>query len=73
MTGENTVFVLGTGREEENLRTALWLKRKYPEAMVIARSSKASRFASGVGQEHDIINVSINELIEEHLPRHWLD
>lgn len=71
--GDNTVFVLGTGREEENLRTALWLRRKYPGAMVIARSSKESLFATEVGQEHNIISISIAQLVEENIPRSWLE
>ena len=70
--GDNTVFVLGTGREEENLRTALWLRRKYPGAMIIARSSKESLFAAEVGQEHNIISVSIAQLVEENIPNSWV-
>lgn len=69
--GDNSVFVLGTGREEENLRTALWLRRKYPEAMIIARSSQPSRYATEVGEEHDIISISINQLVGENIPRSW--
>lgn len=71
ITGDNTVFVLGTGREEDNLRTALWLRRKYPLAMVIARSSKQSLFASEVGTDHDIVSISINELVEDNIPASW--
>ena len=71
--GGNTVFVLGTGHEEENLRTALWIRRKYPGAMVIARSSKESLFASEVGQDHDIISISIAQLIEDNIPKSWID
>ncbi|MBE9539276.1 MAG: NAD-binding protein [Proteobacteria bacterium] len=73
LDGDNTVFVLGTGHEEENLRTALWIRRKYPGAMVIARSGKESKFASEVGQDHDIISISIAELIEENIPRSWIE
>ena len=69
---DDTVVVLGTGREEENLRTALWIRTNYPSAKLIARSSKESQFAAEVGQEHNILNVSINELIEEHIPATWL-
>ncbi|MEM9255826.1 MAG: NAD-binding protein [Pseudomonadota bacterium] len=69
----NTVFVLGTGGEEENLRTSLWLRRKYPEAMVIARSRRESLFSNEVGQEHNIICVSITKLVEDNLPRTWTD
>ncbi|KZX58987.1 hypothetical protein A3709_15630 [Halioglobus sp. HI00S01] len=71
--GDNTVFVLGTGREEENLRTALWLRRKYPQSMVIARSSKESLFATEVGREHNIISISIAQLLEDNIPRDWIE
>lgn len=70
---ENTVFVMGTGQEEQNLRTALWLRRHYPQAMVISRSSKESLFASEVGEEHKIINISISELFEQNVPSSWVD
>jgi voltage-gated potassium channel Kch len=70
--GDNTVFVLGTGREEENLRTSLWLRTKYPGAMIIARSSKESLFASEVGRENDIVNISITQLVEDNIPKSWI-
>ena len=73
LDGSNVVFVLGTGREEDNLRTSLWLKRQHPRSMVIARSSKESRFADQVGAEHDIVSISINQLVEENIPQHWID
>ena len=71
--GQNCVFVLGTGREEDNLRTALWISRKYTKAMVIARSSKESRFAEEVAAEHNFISISINQLVEEHIPKSWVE
>jgi Trk K+ transport system NAD-binding subunit len=71
--GDNTVFVMGTGQEEQNLRTALWLRRQYPGAMVISRSSKESLFAAEVGEEHNIINISIAELLEQNIPSSWVD
>ena len=69
----NLIFVLGTGHEEDNLRTSLWLRRKFPNAMVIARSSKQSRFAGEVGAEHNIISVSIHELVEDNIPQNWVN
>jgi voltage-gated potassium channel Kch len=68
----NVVFILGTRSEEDNLRTALWLRRIYPNAMVLARSRKESRFAEQVSREHNIINISIYELVEKNLPPHWV-
>ena len=73
LESDNTVFVLGTGREEDNFRTSLWLRRKYPESMIITRTSKESQFAEAEGRDHDIITVSISQLVEENIPRAWLD
>ena len=72
LNGNNAVFVLGTGQEEDNLRTALWIKRRFHDAMVIARSSKRSYFAEEVGREHGLVSISINELVEDNIPAHWL-
>ena len=57
-----------------NLRTALWIRERFPLAKVIARSSKGSRFATDteIAEEHDIINVSISELLEEYIPGDWV-
>lgn len=69
---EDTVIVLGTGSEEENMRTALWLRKKAPRARIIARSSKHSQFASEVGRDNDITTVSITELVEANIPADWV-
>lgn len=73
IAGENTVFILATGYEEQNLRTSLWLRRQYPDAMIISRSSKESLFASEVSKEHDIITISIAELLEQNIPSSWIE
>ncbi|MCR9260228.1 MAG: NAD-binding protein [Pseudomonadaceae bacterium] len=64
--------ILGTGREQDNLRTALWIKERYPNALVFARTNDISRFASSVGASRDIRNISITQLMEDHIPGHWL-
>lgn len=69
--GDNTLFILGTGREEENLRTALWLRRKYPSAAIVSRTNAQSGFAASLGCDNDIINVSISELVQANLPSTW--
>jgi Trk K+ transport system NAD-binding subunit len=65
-------ILLGTGRAEDNLRTALWLKRKYPNALVFARTNDQSQLAEEVGAEHDIETFSIRQLVEDNLPKEWL-
>ena len=71
LENENTVFILGTGSGRDNLRTALWLKQKYPQSHVFARSNGDSRFASSVGEEKDINAFSINGLLEGMIPVRW--
>ncbi len=65
-------IILGTGRAEDNLRTALWIKRKYPNALVFARTNDISELALEVGAEHDIQAFSIKQLVEDNLPETWL-
>lgn len=72
LDSDDTVIVLGTGIEEENLRTALWIRNNFPKAKVIARSSKESQFAAEVGEQNDIVTISITELVEENIPDGWI-
>lgn len=72
LDSESTVVVLGTGSEAENLRTALWIRTEFPQAKLIARSSKESRFATEVGDQHNIVSISITQLIEDNIPQDWL-
>ncbi len=69
----DTVVVLGTGDEEDNLRTALWIKSRFTHAKVIARSSKGSKFANEVADEQDIVSISIAQLVEESIPVDWIE
>ena len=65
--------VLGTGQEQDNLRTALWVKQRYPNALVFARTAEYSKFALEVGEDHDIKSFSITQLFEDNIPAHWLE
>lgn len=70
--GEPTV-IIGTGRADENLRTALWLKQNYPNTMVFARTNDKSELALEVGAEHNINCFSIKQLVEDNIPLSWLN
>ena len=72
LTKDNPTVVLGTGEEQNNLRTALWLKQKYPNALVFARTNDRSNFALAVGGEHGIKNISITQLVEHYMPARWM-
>jgi voltage-gated potassium channel Kch len=64
--------ILGTGSPEENLRAAMWVKRRWPNALVFARTNDVSMFATDVGAEHDINAISITKLVEDNIPQAWL-
>ncbi|MEM7078946.1 MAG: NAD-binding protein [Pseudomonadota bacterium] len=71
-SNEPTV-VLCTGDEQANLRTALWLKNRYPNAKVYNRTNDRSRFAETVGYDTKVTNISITELIEQNMPTQWFN
>jgi len=66
------VIVLGTGNTAQNLRTAMWLKRNYPQSSVYVRTNGKSTLAAAVGKEYDIKSISMTQLVEEHMPSDWL-
>ncbi|MFB0971332.1 MAG: hypothetical protein QMB26_08170, partial [Pseudomonadales bacterium] len=67
------VVILGTGNAANNLRTALWIRQKYKNALIFARTNGISEFALDVGREHNINAISITRLVEEHIPAAWLE
>lgn len=69
--GRPTV-ILGTGRPEENLRTAIWLRGRHPNARIFVRTNDVSAFARELGAERAIESLSITQLVEQHLPDSWL-
>lgn len=66
------VLILGTGNAANNLRTALWLKDKYANALVFSRTNDISEFALQIGSDHSIQCISITQLVEENIPLEWL-
>jgi Trk K+ transport system NAD-binding subunit len=68
---ENTVVILGTGNERDNLRTALWIKQQYSNALVYTRSNNISKFAMSVADEKELHAFSINQLVEDMIPTRW--
>ena len=66
------IIILCTDSVEDNFRTSLWLKNKYPDSMIIARSYLPSRFAENVGEQYNILNVSINQLVKDNFPTEWM-
>lgn len=68
---DEPTIILGTGRAEANLQTALWIKRQFPNARVLARTNHISELALEVGAEHGIHCFSIKQLIEDAILDLW--
>ncbi|MFT7288370.1 MAG: Trk K+ transport system NAD-binding subunit [Halieaceae bacterium] len=66
------VLIFGTGDAANNLRTALWVKKKFPNALVFSRTDDFSEFALEVGADHGLVCISITNLVEENIPKAWL-
>ena len=72
LTDTKPIIILCTDSVEDNFRTSLWLKRKYPDSMIVARSYLPSKFAENVGEQFNVLNVSINQLVKDNLPEEWM-
>lgn len=65
------VFILGSGDDATNLRTAMWLAQRFPSAYVVARMFRESDFAQVVAQESGFSVVSVAALVQRSMPRAW--
>ena len=72
LSKDEPTIILGTGQADVNLRTALWIKSQYPNALVFARTNDISQLATEVGAEHQIKSFSIRQLVEDNIPHSWL-
>jgi len=69
--GHEPVFILGSGDDSANIRTALWLSRKYPGARILARCFRQSTFAKHISSECDFEVVSTSELLLSGMHSEW--
>lgn len=67
------VLVVGSGDDGTNLHTALWLKARYPEAYVVARSFRRSAFAVELSRAAHFDVFSVAELVEQSFPPSWFE
>jgi len=68
---EEPVFVITTGDDQTNLRCAIWLRKQFPNALIICRTLAPSSFAKGVCEQHDVVSVNTAELVEASIPHAW--
>jgi len=67
------LVLIGTGNDQENLRTGLWLRKHHPNVMVMVRSAQASHFASSLAEQSGIQTFGVSEVIYDSLPNHWFE
>lgn len=72
LTEAEPVFVLGSGDDGTNLRTALWVKSAFPRAYVVARTFSRSSFADEVSREGGFHAFSVADLVLRSMPDDWL-
>ncbi len=65
------VLIIGAGDDSENLRVALRLASRYPEAYIVARSFHRSRFAEKLARHAGIKLFAVAELITQGIPEDW--
>jgi hypothetical protein len=68
---EEPVFVITSDDDQTNLRCAIWLRKRFPNALIISRTLAPSSFAKGVCEQHDVVSVNISELVEASIPHAW--
>ena len=68
---EEPVFVITTGDDQTNLRCAIWLRKRYQNALIISRTLAPSSFAKAVCDQHDVVSVNTAELVEASIPHAW--
>lgn len=65
------LIVVGTDDDMVNLEAALWLRKRYGDAYVVARQFQRSPFSTQITSECNIILFSIADLVAEAIPMEW--
>jgi Trk K+ transport system NAD-binding subunit len=65
-------ILLATGMDQENLRTGLWLKKKYPNAYIMVRTARPSHFSDSVCEAAGIHAIGLSQIIHDALPDEWI-
>jgi Trk K+ transport system NAD-binding subunit len=64
-------FILGSGHDATNLHTALRLRKRYPQSLVVARTFTHSSFADEVARDAGFSMLSVGDLLLESMPDDW--
>jgi hypothetical protein len=62
---------VGSGHDYTNLRTAIWLRSRYPKAYIVVRVYQASPFAEMICAQQDLHLVGIGDMMEAVIEGTW--
>lgn len=65
------LVLLATGKDDENLRTGIWLSRHHPNAKILVRSQRLSHFAEAASVASGIVTFGLSQVFQESIPDHW--
>lgn len=65
------LIVVGADDDMVNMEAALWLRRRYGDAYVVARHFQRSPFSTQIADECNIVLFSIADLVAEAIPVEW--
>lgn len=68
---QEPVFVITTGDNKTNLRCAIWLRKRFQNALIISRTPAPSCFAKEICDQHDVVSVNTAELVQASIPHVW--
>ncbi len=68
--GEPVVFI-GSGDDQANIRVALVMARRFPNALVLARNEKQWSFAASLAKVAKIEIVNVVQLVGDTMPGDW--
>jgi len=71
LSSSSPLVLLATGMDQENLRTGLWLKKKYPDAYIMVRTARPSHFSDAVCEAAGIHTFGLSQIIRDALPDEW--
>ena len=68
--GEPVIFI-GSGDDQANIRVAVNMVRRFPNALVLARNEQQWSFAASLAQDTQIEIVNVVQLVGETMPGDW--
>lgn len=68
---EEPIFILTTDDSNANLRCAIWLRKRFKNALIISRTQAPSCFAKAICDQHNVVSVNTAELVQTSIPHAW--